>query len=108
MVDDDLVVQRLVAVVQLFEVDVLVEVVVESTHLLVGAGGLLFERFDSCGKTTHQPEALALVDGEGGSAIGLGIGDDLWFCWHQRLLSGSAYSVDELHASVSVYRLAFS
>ena len=47
MVDDDLVVQRLIAVVQLFEVDVLVEVIVESTHLLVGACGLLFERFDS-------------------------------------------------------------
>ena len=88
MVDDDLVVQRLIAVVQLFEVDVLVEVVVESTHLLVGACGLLFERFDSCGKTTHQPEALALFDSEGGPTVSLGVGDDLGFCWHQRLLSG--------------------
>ena len=91
MVDDDLVVQRLVAVVQLFEVDVLVEVVVESTHLLVGACGLLFKRFDSCGKTTHQPEALALIEGEGGPTVGLRIGNDLGFCWHQRLLSGSCF-----------------
>ena len=91
MIDDDLVVERLIAVVQLFEVDVLVEVVVESTHLLVGACGLLFERFDSCGKTPHQPEALALVEGEGGPTVGLRIGNDLRFCWHQRLLSGGCF-----------------
>lgn len=88
MVDDHLVVQRLIAVVQLFEVDVLVEVVVESTHLLVGACGLLFECFDSCGKTTHQPKSLALFDSEGGPTVSLGVCDDLGFCWHQRLLSG--------------------
>ena len=83
MVDDHLVVQRLIAVVQLFEVDVLVEVVAESTHLLVGTRSLLFERFDSRGKTTHQPEALALFNSEGGPTVGLGVGDDLGFCWHQ-------------------------
>ena len=83
MVDDDLVVQRLIVVVQLFEVDVLVEVVFGSTHLLVGACGLLFERFNSCGKTTHQLEALALVDSEGSPTVGQGIGDDLRFCWYQ-------------------------
>ena len=83
MVDDHLVVQRLIAVVQLSEVDVFVEVVVESTHLLVGACGLLFKCFDSCGKTTHQPEALALFNSEGGPTVGLGVGDDLGFCWHE-------------------------
>ena len=83
MVDNDLVVQRLIAVVQLFEVDVLVEVVIESTHLLVGACGMLFGRFNSCGKTTHQPEALTLVDGEGSPAIGQRISNDLRFCWYQ-------------------------
>ena len=91
MVDDDLVVQRLIAVVQLFKVDVLVEVVAESSHLLVRPCGLLFKRFNSCGKTTHQPEALALVEGEGGPTVGLRIGNDLGFCWHQRLLSGSCF-----------------
>ena len=83
MVDDHLVVQRLIAVVQLFEVDVFIEVVVESTHLLVGTRSLLFKRFDSCWKTTHQPEALALFNSEGGPTVGLGVGDDLGFCWHQ-------------------------
>lgn len=88
MVDDDLVVERLIAVVQLFEVDVLVEVVVESTHLLVGACGLLFKRFDSCGKTPHQPEALALVEGECGPTVGLRIGNDLGFCGSSELSVG--------------------
>ena len=91
MVDDHLVVQRLIAVVQLFEVDVLVEVIVESTHLLVGTCGLLFECFNSCGKTAHQPEALALFDSEGGPTVGLRIGNDLGFCWYQQLLSGGCF-----------------
>ena len=83
MIDNDLVVQRLIAIVQLFEVDVLVEVVVESTHLLVCARSLLFKRFNSCGKPTQQPEALALIDGEGSPTVCQGIGDDLRFCWYQ-------------------------
>ena len=58
MVDDDLVVQRLIAVVQLFEVDVLVEVVAESTHLLVRPCGLLFKRFNSCGRRPISPKRL--------------------------------------------------
>ena len=108
MGDDDLVVQRLIAVVQLFEVDVLVEVVVESTHLLVGARGLLFERFNSCGKITHQPEALALVDSEGSPAVCQGIGNDLRFRWHAQVVSGSAFSVDQLHTAASVNLLTFA
>ncbi len=63
MVDNPAVVQRLIAVDAAVRVDVLVEVVTESTTCLASACGLLFRMFRRLQeKTTHQLEALALFD----------------------------------------------
>ena len=83
VVDDDLVVEDLVAVVELFQVDVLVEVVLQAPQLLVHAGGLLVQSLHRGGKPSHDAEAGAFRGGERGSPVRQRISGDLRFPWHR-------------------------
>ena len=86
MVGEDLVVEHLVAVVQLVEVDVPVQVAVEAVQLGVAAGGLLVEGLDGDRQPADEAESLAVLHRERGAAVGQGIGHHGGLAGHCGLL----------------------
>ena len=76
VVGQETVVEHLVAVVELVEEDVLVQVGGKGAQLGVGAGGLLVQGLHGRGEAADQAQATALLEREGGTAVGQGVGND--------------------------------
>ena len=72
MVDEDPEVERLVAVVQLLEIDVLGEIRLLSMQLFVRPGGLAIEGEDSGRQATGQTECGPLRGGERNAPVRVG------------------------------------
>ena len=89
VVDQQPVVEHLVAVVQLVEEDVAGQVGGVGTQLAVGAVGLLTEGFHRRRQPADQSQLSSLLQGEGRAAVGERVGHDGGFVGHGFLLGVS-------------------